>query len=73
MHRLHIFVEYVEEFENKYFGESRYLTDYNSYDIVGLEPNFLRLKTMSVDEDGCYWSLIGYIFNDIKMWVDIKS
>ena len=48
------------------------LTGYDSYDIVELEPNLLRLKTMSVDEDGCYWSLVGYIYNDIKMWVDVK-
>lgn len=27
---------------------------------------------MSVDEDGCNWSLIGYIYNDIKMWIDIN-
>lgn len=65
-------IENVKDFENKYFGDSKYLTGYDSYDIVELEPNLLRLKTMSVDEDGCYWSLVGYIYNDIKMWVDVK-
>lgn len=65
-------IENVEEFENQLFSKSKYLTGYDDYDIVELEPNLLRLKTMSVDEDGCCWSLVGYIYDGIKMWADIK-
>lgn len=65
-------IENVEDFEGQLFNKSKYLTDYDDYDIVELQPNLLRLKTMSVDEDGCCWSLVGYIYNGIKMWADIK-
>ena len=65
-------IENVKEFENKYFSKSKYLTAYDDYDIVELEPNLLRLEIMSVDEDGCCWNLVGYIYNGIKMWVNIN-
>lgn len=65
-------IENVEEFENKLFSKSKYLSHSDAYDIVELKPNLLRLEIMSVDEGCCYWRLVGYIYDGIKMWADIK-
>lgn len=66
-------VENVEEFERLHFNKSKYLTGSDSYDLIELESNLLRLETMSVDCDGsCDWSLVGYIYNDMNMWVDVN-
>lgn len=62
----------IEEFENKHFSKSKYLSGWDSYELLEIEHNLLRLKTMSVDaEFGCDWTLVGYIYNDINLWADI--
>lgn len=68
-----VVVEDVEAYENLQFPKSKYLSSWDDYELIELQPNLLRLKTMSVDaEFGCDWSLIGYIYNGIKLWADIN-
>ncbi|MCM1142192.1 MAG: hypothetical protein NC453_26780, partial [Muribaculum sp.] len=64
-------IDNVEEFENKHFSKSKPLTRSDSFEIIELASKLLRISTMFVDDGACYWSLHGYIYNDIKLWADI--
>lgn len=64
-------VDNIEDFENKHFSKSKPLTQSDSYEIIELASNLLRISTMFVDDGACYWDLHGYIYNDINLWADI--
>ena len=65
-------IDNIDDFENKFFPNSKHLSTSDEFEVIELEQNLLRLETMDVDDGRCYWHLLGYIYNGIKLWVDIK-